>query len=111
MTASNGYAPKRFGETRSRTKGYPEKPWLFGERTNDGVDETCRLRQGEGYEVREDAVRSKGFRGAAPDKQRAVFAAAEIARKAKWVPLCPACRFVSSSLQPMCRQLVCTFAI
>lgn len=37
-------------------------------------------------------VRSKGFRGAAPDKQRAVFAAAEIARKAKWVPLCPACQ-------------------
>lgn len=36
-------------------------------------------------------VCSKGFRGAAPDKQRAVFAAAEIARKAKWVPLCPAC--------------------
>ena len=35
--------------------------------------------------------RSKGFRGAAPDKQRAVFAAAETARKAKWVPLCPAC--------------------
>ena len=37
-------------------------------------------------------VCSKGFRGAAPDKQRAVFAAAEIARKAKWVPLCPACQ-------------------
>ena len=36
-------------------------------------------------------VCSKGFRGAAPDKQRGVFAAAEIARKAKWVPLCPAC--------------------
>ena len=35
--------------------------------------------------------RSKGFRGAAPDKQRAVFAVAETARKAKWVPLCPAC--------------------
>ena len=32
------------------------------------------------------------FRGAAPDKQRAVFAAAETARKAKWVPLCPACQ-------------------
>ena len=37
-------------------------------------------------------VCSKGFRDAAPDKQRAVFAAAEIARKAKWVPLCPACQ-------------------
>lgn len=36
-------------------------------------------------------VRSRGFRGAAPDKQRGVFAAAEIPRKAKWVPLCPAC--------------------
>ena len=36
-------------------------------------------------------VCSKGFRGVAPDKQRGVFAAAEIARKAKWVPLCPAC--------------------
>ena len=36
--------------------------------------------------------RSRGLRGAAPDKQRAVFAAAEIARKAKWVPLCPACQ-------------------
>ncbi len=91
MIASNGHAPKRFAETRSHTKGSPEKPWLFGERTNDGVDETCRLRQGEGYEVREDAVCSKGVRGAAPDKQRGVFAAAEIARKAKWVPLCPAC--------------------
>lgn len=34
----------------------------------------------------------RGLRGAAPDKQRAVFAAAEIARKAKWVPLCPACQ-------------------
>ncbi len=56
MTASNGYAPKRFGETRSRF-------WKN---------------------------RSKGFRDAAPDKQRAVFAAAETARKAKWVPLCPA---------------------
>ena len=55
-------------------------------------------------------VCSKGFRGAAPDKQREVFAAAETARKAKWVPLCPACPFVPSSLQPMCRQLVCTFA-
>jgi len=40
-------------------------------------------------------VCSKGFRGAAPDKQRAVFAAAEIARKAKWVPLCPACHVCS----------------
>lgn len=73
MTGNNGHAPKRFAETRSHTRGSPEKPWLFGERTNDGVDETCRLRQGEGYEVREDAVCSKGFRGAAPDKQRAVF--------------------------------------
>ena len=36
-------------------------------------------------------VCSKGFRGVAPDKQRGVFAAAKIARKAKWVPLCPAC--------------------
>ena len=42
--------------------------------------------------------RSKGFRGAAPDKQRAVFAAAEIARKAKWVPLCPACQVIPKSL-------------
>ena len=43
-------------------------------------------------------VCSKGFRGAAPDKQRAVFAAAEIARKAKWVPLCPACPSYPESL-------------
>ena len=43
MTASNGHAPKRFGETRSRF-------WKN---------------------------RSKGFRGAAPDKQRVVFAAPE----------------------------------
>ena len=43
--------------------------------------------------------RSKGFRGAAPDKQRAVFAAAEIARKAKWVPLCPACHVFSRPSQ------------
>ena len=42
--------------------------------------------------------RSKGFRGAAPDKQRAVFAAAETARKAKWVPLCPACQVTLSQL-------------
>ncbi len=41
---------------------------------------------------------SKGFRGAAPDKQRGVFAAAEIARKAKWVPLCPACRSTFAAL-------------
>ena len=44
-------------------------------------------------------VCSKGFRGAAPDKQRAVFAAAEIARKAKWVPLCPACHVFSRPSQ------------
>ena len=90
---------KRFAETRSHTKGYPEKPWLFGERTSDGVDEPCRKRLGEEYEVREDAVCSKGFRGAAPDKQRAVFAAAETARKAKWVPLCPACHVFSRPSQ------------
>lgn len=64
MTASNGHAPKRFGETRSRF-------WKN---------------------------RSKGFRDAAPDKQRVVFAAAEIARKAKWVPLCPACPSYPESL-------------
>lgn len=58
MTGSNGHAPKRFAETRSRTI-------------------LCVQRV---------------VRGAAPDKQRAVFAAAEIARKAKWVPLCPACQ-------------------
>ena len=44
-------------------------------------------------------VCSKGFRGAAPDKQRAVFAAAEITRKAKWVPLCPACHVFSRPSQ------------
>ena len=43
-------------------------------------------------------VCSKGFRDAASDKQRAVFAAAEIARKAKWVPLCIACQVIPKSL-------------
>ena len=58
-------------------------------------------------------VCSKGFRGAAPDKQRAVFAAAEIARKAKWVPLCPACpvcpEFATANVQAIGLHL-CDFA-
>ena len=91
MAASNGHAPSVSQKRAAAQTGDPEEPWLFGERTSDGVDEPCRLRLGEGYEVREDAARSRGLRGAAPDKQRAVFAAAETARKAKWVPLCPAC--------------------
>ena len=61
MIASNGHAPKAFRRNaQPRKTGDPEKPWLFGERTSDGVDEPCRLRLGEGYEVREDAARSKG---------------------------------------------------
>ena len=41
----------------------------------------------------------RGLRGVAPDKQRGVFAAAETARKAKWVPLCPACHVFSRPSQ------------
>ena len=44
-------------------------------------------------------VCSKGFRGAAPDKQRAVFRGGGTARKAKWVPLCPACHVFSRPSQ------------
>lgn len=58
MTGSNGHAPKRFAEPRSRTI-------LCVQRVSGALPLT---------------------------KQRAVFAAAEIARKAKWVPLCPACQ-------------------
>ena len=99
MTGNNGHAPKSFAETRSRANEVPRKTVAFWERTSDGVDEPCRLRLGEGYEVREDAARSRGLRGVAPDKQRGVFAAAEIARKAKWVPLCPACHVFSRPSQ------------
>ena len=48
-------------------------------------------------------VCSKGFRGAAPDKQRAVFAAAEIPRKCKRgpsLPCLPVCsEFATTNVQ------------
>lgn len=47
----------------------------------------------------------RGLRGVAHDKQRGVFAAAETARKAKWVPLCPACHVFS---RPSQRCFLCS---
>lgn len=58
MTGNNGHAPKRFGETRSRTI-------LCVQRVSGALPLTSRGQ---------------------------FFAAAETARKAKWVPLCPACQ-------------------
>ena len=65
MIASNGHAPKRFGETRSHT-------FMCVQRVPGALPLTSRGQ---------------------------FFAAAETARKAKWVPLCPACHVFSRPSQ------------
>lgn len=65
MIASNGHAPKRFGETRSHT-------FMCVQRVSGALPLTSRGQ---------------------------FFAAAETARKAKWVPLCPACHVFSRPSQ------------
>ena len=53
--------------------GETQRSGFAGERTSDEVSELCRVRQSEGYEVREDegqasrpTIRRPQFRGAAP---------------------------------------------
>ena len=79
MTGNNGHAPKRFGETRSRTI-------LCVQRVSGALPLTSRGQ---------------------------FFAAAETARKAKWVPLCPACHvcpeFATTNVQAIGLHL-CDFA-
>ena len=71
MIASNGHAPKRFGETRSHT-------FMCVQRVSGALPLTSRGQ---------------------------FFAAAETARKAKWVPLCPACHVFS---RPSQRCFLCS---
>ena len=70
------------GTLRSRERGTLHKPngvGCVGERTSNEVNEPCRLRRGERYEVCEDAL--KGL-GCCPTRNR---------RFASEVPRCPAC--------------------